>query len=487
MQVTGDSTDVTTYFVLRLAADGTEATGLTITNFDLQYVRSGAAPAAKVDATALAATDSAHADNKAIEIDATDQPGLYRVDWPDAAFAAGVKEVILSVKCATAFTEHLRVQIDPPVNLTKWLGTAAATPTVAGVPEIDVTHWNGTAIPAVHTAGYPIVTIKDGTGTGEINTNGGKVVGVELVDVLTTYTGNTVQTGDAYAIVNSGTHGNAALKTLIDAVDNFVDTEVADIQARLPAALVGGRMDANVGAISSDATAADNLEAAYDGNGYAHTGNTYPWTAAWDAEVQSEVQDAIEANHLDHLIAVADPGGVVANSSFLAKLVSKSATPAFSSYDNTTDSHEALRDRGDAAWITATGFSTLDAAGVRSAVGLASANLDTQLSDIDNFLDTEVAAILAAVDTEIATIVTAVGTTIPATLAGLMTTAMTESYRTDGSTGSVAQILYELLAHHNEVSISSTTKTTKKIDGSTTAATYTLNSATTPTAVTRAS
>jgi hypothetical protein len=28
-----------------------------------------------------------------------------------------------------------------------------------------------------------------------------------------------------------------------------------------------------------------------------------PWNAAWDAEVQSEVQDAVEANHLDHLLA----------------------------------------------------------------------------------------------------------------------------------------------------------------------------------------
>lgn len=50
------------------------------------------------------------------------------------------------------------------------------------------------------------------------------------------------------------------------------------------------------------------------------------------------------------------------------------------------------------------GLSTLDAAGVRSAVGLASANLDTQLSTIDDFLDTEVAAILSAVDTEVGAI-----------------------------------------------------------------------------------
>jgi len=59
----------------------------------------------------------------------------------------------------------------------------------------------------------------------------GKVTGVLLTDTLTTYTGNTPQTGDSYAIVNSGTHGNAALKTLIDTIDNFIDTEVAAILA----------------------------------------------------------------------------------------------------------------------------------------------------------------------------------------------------------------------------------------------------------------
>lgn len=153
MDVLAGSTDVTTYVVLRLAADGTEATGLTITNIDLQYCRSGAAPAAKVDATALAAIDTAHTDNYGIEIDATDQPGLYRIDWPDAAFAAGVREVVLSVKCATAFTEHIRVNLTPvPANVEQWKGTAAA---------------------AVDTAGYPKVTVKSGTGTGEISLTSG--------------------------------------------------------------------------------------------------------------------------------------------------------------------------------------------------------------------------------------------------------------------------------------------------------------------------
>lgn len=59
-------------------------------------------------------------------------------------------------------------------------------------------------------------------GTGYAGTN-------NVIPTVTTLTGHTAQTGDAYAIVNSGTHGNAALKTLIDAVDDFVDTEIADI------------------------------------------------------------------------------------------------------------------------------------------------------------------------------------------------------------------------------------------------------------------
>lgn len=46
----------------------------------------------------------------------------------------------------------------------------------------------------------------------------------------------------------------------------------------------------------------------------------------------------------------------------------------------------------------ASGAASVSATGVRSAVGLASANLDTQLTAIDDYLDTEVAAIKAKTD-----------------------------------------------------------------------------------------
>jgi hypothetical protein len=65
------------------------------------------------------------------------------------------------------------------------------------------------------------------------------------------------------------------------------------------------------------------------------------------------------------------------------------------------------------------------------------------------------------------------------------TTALSESYRANGATGTPAQILYELLAHHSEASISGVTKTLKKLDHSAVAATLTLDS-TTPASVSRA-
>lgn len=71
-------------------------------------------------------------------------------------------------------------------------------------------------------------------------------------------------------------------------------------------------------------------------------------------------------------------------------------------------------------------------------------------------------------------------------VSGVLTTQMTESYRATNAAPTLAQAAFELIAHMGEASISSTTKTLKKLDGSTTAKTYTLDSATTPTSITEA-
>lgn len=73
-----------------------------------------------------------------------------------------------------------------------------------------------------------------------------------------------------------------------------------------------------------------------------------------------------------------------------------------------------------------------------------------------------------------------------AAIASIFTTAVTEAYRADGAAPTLAQALCEILGHLGESSISGTTKTVKQFDGTTTAATFTLNDATTPTSITRA-
>lgn len=66
------------------------------------------------------------------------------------------------------------------------------------------------------------------------------------------------------------------------------------------------------------------------------------------------------------------------------------------------------------------------------------------------------------------------------------TVAMTESYASLHAAPTPAQALFEILQYLLERSVSSTTETVKKIDGSTSAFTSTLDSATAPTSRTRA-
>lgn len=68
-----------------------------------------------------------------------------------------------------------------------------------------------------------------------------------------------------------------------------------------------------------------------------------PWNSSWDAEVESECDDALVAQKLDHLVAVADSDDAV-DDSIIAKLATKAATANWSDFDNTTDSLEAIRD-----------------------------------------------------------------------------------------------------------------------------------------------
>jgi len=67
----------------------------------------------------------------------------------------------------------------------------------------------------------------------------------------------------------------------------------------------------------------------------------------------------------------------------------------------------------------------------------------------------------------------------------VLTTQMTESYAADGTAPTLAQALMLIQQILSESSVATTTLTVKKLDGSTSAATFTLNSSTAPTSITR--
>ena len=165
-----------------------------------------------------------------------------------------------------------------------------------------------------------------------------------------------------------------------------------------------------------------------------------------------------------------------------------------------TDTLEAIRDRGDSSWITATGFSTLSAADVNAEVDTAlsdydaptKAEMDAAFTEIKGAGWTSTDTLEAIRDRGDAAWVTATGfnTTTPPTAAAIttavLTTQMTEDYAALNTAPTLAQAMFEIRAELVEVSTSGTTKTTKKIDGSTTATTSTLNDASNPTSTTRA-
>ena len=129
------------------------------------------------------------------------------------------------------------------------------------------------------------------------------------------------------------------------------------------------------------------------------------------------------------------------------------------------------------------------------------ATVDTNVDAILVDTGTTLPASIATIDTNVDSILVDTGTTIPATIAtaqadldtitgtgGVIigTDTMTEAYAADGAAASMPQLQYMIWSALSEFAIAGTTVTCKKLDGSTTAMTFTLDDGTDPTSRTRA-
>jgi len=183
-------------------------------------------------------------------------------------------------------------------------------------------------------------------GTGYAGTN-------NVIPTVTTLTGHTAQTGDSYARIGAAgaglteAGGDGDHLTAIDLPNQTMD--------------ITGNLSGSVGSVTGNVggDVVGNVDGTVTGQTPADAG---------------DVADALTAINLDHLMKTAvannaDMTAEVTDGSVLSNIMTKgSDTSDFTVAD---DSLEAIRDRGDAEWITATSVTVSDKTGFAlSAAGI---------------------------------------------------------------------------------------------------------------------
>lgn len=337
----------------------------------------------------------------------------------DGYMDVNIKAISEDTDAANALESYCDGTTPQPVNVMYWYSGAVPEPSETGVPEVDITYvggsaasgvatvdanvvqWKGDTAPAmtgdayaavgslVTTIGTPADTdiatdiaavkaetalILEDTGTtlpGTLTTIAGYVdclpaswVTVPTAEAITdavwdealaghTTPGTTgaivtaAATNSATIITTIGTPAGASVSADLVVIDNFVD----DLETRLTATRAG-YLDNLSAAV---ATAAELAKVP-------KSDSTVSWNATALAAIQSECNDAIVANNLDHLALTGDATltNIVADNTVFAHLLAIGAD--ISDYDASTDSLEAIGAGGAAPTAAAIADAVLDEA-----------------------------------------------------------------------------------------------------------------------------
>lgn len=269
----------------------------------------------------------AHSDGGFVEISSTNMPGWYRLDISDAIIATGVRSAGLQLKGATNMVPiNAEIDLNSEVNVTQWQGDAVDQTTVAGVPDVRVA-----------------------------------VIGTDVVNA------SALATDAVQEIRNAITGGAYALSTDANGRVRIVDgTGAGELDTS------NGHVTLADGSLTATKIAASAFTAA-------------KFATDYTTLLETTIDGEIELYKLHLLFHTAIPLATdIADNSWGAKVAASGGI--WSTFVESTDSLQAIRDRGDAAWTT------VSAATIRSAVGLASANLDTQLADIPTVAELTAAA-----------------------------------------------------------------------------------------------
>ena len=222
-------------------------------------------------------------------------------------------------------------------------------------------------------------------------------------------------------------HGLLATEAKQDIIDANVDSILADTNElqsdNIPGSLstISGKVDVVDGV--ADAILVDTAEIGTAGAGLTEAGATgdhlsaIPWNSSWDTEVQSECADALVAYDPPTKAEMDTAHGLLATEA--KQDIVDTVVDSILVDTNELQVDWANGGRLDLILDTAAAAGgSLDAAETRSALGLVSANLDTQLGSIDTVVDrievdttsieTKVDTVDDLIDTEVAAIKTVV-------------------------------------------------------------------------------
>ena len=255
--------------------------------------------------------------------------------------------------------------------------TLASTTNITSAT-VDVTKWNGSAVATPDTAGYPKITIKNGTGTGELDFTSG-VVKANLAQILgTALTETAGQIAAAFRQFFNIASPTSTMNTLTTV------TNVTTVNGLAANVITAASMATDAGAEIADAVWDEVL-----------SGHTTAGTAG------KGLIDSSSAGNPWSTDLVSGYTGTQAGN-ILNAVKAKTDQLAFSTANQVDAQVKSMAANTVTASAVATDAVTELQSGLATASALSTAQSD--LTTIKGAVDTEVAAILAAVDTEVAAI-----------------------------------------------------------------------------------
>ncbi len=207
------------------------------------YIRSSGGDAVNIQSSGNNAVTLQSSNASGIKIITFDGIGV-KIDASggNAIYAKSSNDNAIYVQSNTGDSIHLVNSLGVGIN-----GTLSTVTNLTNLPSIPA-NW-------LTAAGINAGALN---GKGDWLTPAGTLAHVTLVDTVTTYTGNTPQTGDTFAVVNSGTFGNAAIKGDTGTILTDVNSGAGAIYTRIGAP-VGASISADIASVKSSVGTVTNL------------------------------------------------------------------------------------------------------------------------------------------------------------------------------------------------------------------------------------